>query len=347
MNISFGSDNHAGVHPEVLIALSQANQGQVPAYGDDPWTREACEKIALLFGGGEVFLTLNGTGSNVLALRSVLKPWEAVVAPDCAHIHTDETGAPESAGIKILTLTQEKGKILPDQITKYLGFLGNLHHVQPRILSFSQTTELGTLYTPEEVKILTEEAHKAGLLVHMDGARLANACAELGVSPGVLTREAGVDILSFGATKNGALGAEAVIFFTPGLSTGFEMLRKQHLQLSSKMRFVAAQFLALLKNDLWLENARIANAMAKRLGEGLEIINKKFLPRPRMLNLAYPIQANALFVYLPKVAGDLLQKEFPFYWWDESTALARWMTSFSTTESQVDTFLKRLEELLD
>lgn len=335
MSTSFGSDNHAGVHPRVLEFLAKANQGQVPAYGDDDWTRQACRGIAGLLGGGEVFLTLNGTGSNVLALRSVLKPWEAVVAPECAHIHTDETGAPEAAGIKILTLPAPEGKIRPGDLQRYLGFLGNPHHVQPRVLSLSQTTELGTVYTPQEITALSEEAHKAGLLVHLDGARLANACAALKCSPGALTKEAGVDILSFGATKNGALGAEAVVFFTPGLAQGVEMLRKQHLQLASKMRFVAAQFLALLEEDLWLQNARQANAMAALLASEVK-------KRPA-LTLAAPPQANALFVRLPKTAGDRLQKEFPFYWWEESTALARWMTSFATTEDQVMHFLDRLD----
>lgn len=335
MSTSFGSDNHAGVHPRVLEFLAKANQGQVPAYGDDDWTRQACRGIAGLLGGGEVFLTLNGTGSNVLALRSVLKPWEAVVAPECAHIHTDETGAPEAAGIKILTLPAPEGKIRPGDLQRYLGFLGNPHHVQPRVLSLSQTTELGTVYTPQEITALSEEAHRAGLLVHLDGARLANACAALGCSPGALTKEAGVDILSFGATKNGALGAEAVVFFTPGLAQGVEMLRKQHLQLASKMRFVAAQFLALLEEDLWLQNARQANAMAALLASEVK-------KRPA-LTLAAPPQANALFVRLPKTAGDRLQKEFPFYWWEESTALARWMTSFATTEDQVMHFLDRLD----
>lgn len=330
---SFGSDNHAPAHPDILKAVAAANQGHTPAYGDDPWTAAAEALLKEHFGPeARPFLVWNGTGANVLALKALCRSWEAVLCPASAHIHTDETGAPEhQAGIKLITVDCPDGKLTPDLLQAAVTGIGNPHHVQPRLVSLSQTTEFGTVYSPREITALCTAAHGLGLLVHLDGARLANACAATGHSLRQLTTDCGVDVVSFGGTKNGLLFGEALVFLRPKLAEGMEYLRKQSLQLASKMRYLGAQFQALLTDGLYLQTAAHANAMACRLAEGLGKLEG--------LTIAFPVQANAVFVRLPRSAGEALLQDWTFYWWDEQTNLARLMTAWDTPPTDVDHFV--------
>jgi len=338
---TFASDNWAGVHPEILDAVARANDGShAPAYGADPWTAEAHRLLAEHFGPGtHVYFAFNGTGANVVGLQSLLRPFEAIVCADSAHINVDECGAPERfLGSKLLTVSTPDGKLTPSLVAGLVGGIGDEHHVQAKVVSITQSTEVGTVYSVDEIGALAEWAHAHDLLVHLDGARIANAAAALDVDFGVFGQSAGVDLVSFGGTKNGALGAEAVITFRGEAETGLKFIRKQSMQLSSKMRFVAAQFVALLTDDLWLRSARHANAMASRLGLGASAVPG--------VSLVYPVQANGVFAVLPPPVTSALQSEYPFYLWDESTGVVRWMTSFDTTEADVDGFVARLAELM-
>jgi threonine aldolase len=334
---SFGSDNHAPVHPDVLAAILAANSGDVPAYGDDPWTARAEELFKVHFGPDAVaYLVFNGTAANVLALESLARPYQAIICPDTAHIHTDECGAPERyLGCKLLPAPTVHGKLTVEAVDRIAWAVGDQHHVQPGPLSVTQSTELGTRYTSAELRELTDWAHSRDLLVHLDGARLANAAAGLGMS----LREAagGADVLSFGATKNGGMGAEAVVFLSSAAAAGFRYRRKQGMQLASKMRYAAAQFVALLTDDLWLRNASHANAMAARLAAGVGAV-----PGVRVTR---PVEANAVFAIPPRSVIAPLQERYPFYVWDEATGEVRWMTSFATTESDVDGFVAALADL--
>ncbi len=339
---TFASDNWAGVHPEVLATVARANDGgHTPAYGADPWTTEAHRLLADHFGEGtEVYFAFNGTGTNVVGLQSLLRPFEAVVCAAAAHIAVDECGAPERfLGSKLLTVPTPDGKLTPDLVADAVTGIGDEHHVQARVVSITQSTEVGTVYSVDEIAALADWAHGHDLLLHLDGARIANAAAALGVDFGAFGRSAGVDVVSFGGTKNGALGAEAVVTFRPEAQTRLRFIRKQSMQLSSKMRFVAAQFVALLTDDLWLRNARHANAMALRLGVGAA--------RVPGVELAYPVQANGVFAVLPPVVTTALQADYPFYVWDEATGVVRWMASFDTSESDVDAFVARLAEHME
>ena len=339
---TFASDNWSGAHPEVLEAVVRANDGgHAPAYGADPWTAEAQRLLTDHFGPGTVaYFAFNGTGANVVGLQSLLRPFEAVVCAEGAHIAVDECGAPERfLGSKLVTVATPDGKLTPDLVAAAVTGVGDEHHVQARVVSITQSTEVGTVYSVDEVAALAEWSHAHGLLLHLDGARIANAAAALGVDVGAFGQSAGVDVLSFGGTKNGALGAEAVLTFRDDTTTGLRYVRKQSMQLSSKMRFVAAQFVALLTDDLWLRNARHANAMALRLGVGAT--------RVPGVELAYPVQANGVFATLPPAVTTALQSDWPFYVWDEATGVVRWMASFDTTESDVDAFLARLGELTE
>lgn len=337
---TFASDNWAGVHPEVMDAIVRANDGHAPAYGADATTEEAVRLFRHHFGPDtEVYLCFNGTGANVVGLQSMLRPFEAVICADGAHIAVDECGAPERfLGSKLLTVPTPDGKLTPRLAAAAVGGVGDEHHVQARVVSLTQATEVGTVYTPEEIAALSEWAHGEGLLVHLDGARIANAAASLGVDLGAFGTTAGVDVLSFGGTKNGALGAEAVLTFRPEAATSLRFLRKQSMQLSSKMRFVAAQFVALLTDDLWLRNASHANAMAARLGAGAA--------RVPGVTLAHSVQANGVFAVLPPPVTEALQARWPFYVWDDAAGVVRWMTSFDTTEAEVDAFLAQLESAM-
>ena len=338
---TFASDNWSGAHPEVLEALGRANDGgHAPAYGADPWTAEAQRLIAEHFGdAARAYFAFNGTGANVVGLQSLLRPYEAVICAQGAHIDVDECGAPERfLGSKLLAVPAPGGKLTTDLVANAVTGVGDEHHVQARVVSITQSTEVGTVYSVDEVRALAEWAHAHGMLLHLDGARIANAAAALGVDVGVFGQTAGVDVLSFGGTKNGALGAEAVLTFRDDADTGLRFIRKQSMQLSSKMRFVAAQFVALLTDDLWLRNARHANAMALRLGVGAARIPG--------VELAHPVQANGVFAVLPPAVTTALQADWPFYVWDDATGVVRWMASFDTTESDVDAFLDRLAELM-
>ncbi|MGD0880642.1 MAG: low specificity L-threonine aldolase [Acidimicrobiales bacterium] len=339
---TFASDNWAGVHPQVLEAIARANDGgHTPAYGADPWTTEAERLFHDRFGpDAEIYFSFNGTGANVVGLQSLLRPHEAVVCADSAHINVDECGAPERfLGSKLLGVPTPDGKLTPELVASAVTGIGDEHHVQARVVSITQSTEVGTVYTVDEIAALARWAHAHAMFLHLDGARIANAAASLDVDLGAFGQEVGVDVLSFGGTKNGALGAEAVISFRDESETGLRFIRKQSMQLSSKMRFVAAQFVALLTDDLWRTSAEHANAMARRLAAGASAV-----PGVR---LAYPVQANGVFAVLPPTITAGLQSEYPFYVWDPTADVVRWMASFDTTEDDVDRFVGRLAELME
>jgi threonine aldolase len=325
----FASDNNAGVHPRVLESLRAANEGHVVAYGDDVYTEAAVERLREQFGAqAEVFFVFGGTGANVLALSALTRPHHAVVCAETAHINVDECGAPEHfAGCKLLALATPDGKLRPEQIEPLLARTGDQHHVQPRVVSVSQATELGTVYTVEELTRLAEFAHARGMLLHVDGARIANAAAHLGVTLRELTTDAGADALSFGGTKNGMMYGEAVVFFDRRRAEDFKFVRKQGAQLPSKMRFIAAQFTALLTQDLWLETATHANRMAQLLAAELRQIPQ--------VSITQPVEANAVFALLPRESVARIQQRFFFYVWNEQTFEVRLMCSFDTTEADV------------
>ncbi|MEO8328562.1 MAG: low specificity L-threonine aldolase [Candidatus Nanopelagicales bacterium] len=336
----FASDNYAGIHPDVLEAIGNANAGHVPAYGDDIVTAAAVERFRSLLGEHvEVYFVFNGTGANVTALQALLRPWENVICAESAHINVDECGAPERLlGSKLVDLPTPEGKLTPELIrAAYLG-TGDQHHVQPKVVSITQSTELGTLYAIDELRALVDVAHELNMYVHMDGARISNAAASLGVSLRAVTADVGIDVLSFGGTKNGLLGGEAVVFFRPELAQQAHFIRKQHMQLASKMRFVAAQFLALLDDDLWLRNASHANLMAQRLLEGVRAVIGVQVTRE--------VQANSVFAILPEAAIPQLQAAYPFYVWNESLREVRWMCSWDTTEDDIDQFSKLVAEIV-
>jgi len=337
---SFGSDNHAPVHPDVLAAIVAANAGDAPSYGADSWTEEAKRLFKVHFGPDtEAHLVFNGTGANVLSLGSLLRPYEAAICADTAHVHTDECGAPErQLGCKLLTAPTTDGRISAEAADRLVRGIGDEHHVQVRALSVTQSTELGTRYPLAVLRELTDWAHSRGLAVHMDGARLANAAAGLGVSLREASAGCGVDILSFGGTKNGGMGAEAVVVLRPDLAADFLFRRKQGMQLASKMRYAAAQFVALLTDELWRRNAEQANRTARRLAAAVS-----GLPRVKVTR---PVEANAVFAVLPAEAVAPLQAAYPFYVWDEAIGEVRWMTSFATTDADVDGFVAALTELV-
>ncbi len=326
----FASDNTAPAHPAVLEAMAAANHGPAHAYGADAWTAQALAWFRDQFGGDtEVFPVWNGTGANVVSLRALTRPYHAVICTQHSHIQVDECGAPELlTGCKLVDLPSSDARITPTQLRGAVRGLGNEHWVQPHVLSLTQTTEYGTAYSLAQLEELCGVAHELGLRVHMDGARIANAAATLGVSLRAFTRDVGVDVLSFGATKNGAINAEAVVVFDPSLARELPFLRKQSTQLASKMRFQSAQFLALAEGDLWLANARHANAMAQRLAAGLGGIPG--------VTITQPVEANAVFALLPAGVTAPLQERFHFYVWNETTGEVRLMASWATSESDVD-----------
>jgi len=328
---SFGSDNHAGTHPAVMRAIVEANAGDVIAYGADPWTEQAVSDLARLTGAaGGVYLVLNGSGANVMGLGLLLGRHEAVICAESAHINTDECGAAERIlGTKLLTVPAPSGKLTPELIGARLAGRGDEHFAQPAVVAVTQSTEFGTCYSLAELRAIKEFCAANGLRVFLDGARLANAAASLGCTLADLASTA--DVLSFGGTKNGAMGVEAVIVMRQADTASAPYLRKQHMQLSSKMRFLAAQFNALLADDLWLANATHANAMAARLANGLADITG--------VELMYPVQADAVFARLDPRHIAALQQRWTFSVWDEPSSVVRWMTAFDTQESDVDAFL--------
>jgi threonine aldolase len=328
----FASDNNAGVHPEILEAIARANDGHVIAYGDDRYTRSAVAKFEEHFGSGiEVFFTFNGTGANVLGLQALMRPYQAVLCSDYAHIYTDECGAPEKhLGSKLIPLPHEDGKISLDSVRHAYHGIGDQHHVQAKVISITQASEMGTVYQPQEIRVLAEFAHRHDMFLHMDGARIANAAAGLGQTLRQATRDLGVDVLSFGGTKNGIMGGEAVVFFNPSQGSDFLYLRKQGMQLASKMRFIAAQFETLLTNDLWRRSAEHANRMAKVLEAEVRKI-----PHVRVV---WKVEANGVFAQIPRHAIATIKERYFFYPWIEEEGIVRWMCSFDTTEEDVREF---------
>ncbi len=340
----FASDNHARAHPEVLEAIAAANEGHAGSYGADPWTERAAGVLGEHFGAdARAFFVFNGTGANVSAIDALTRPFEGVICTETAHMNVDECGAVERlAGTKLLTVGTEHGKLGPDDIARWESSRGDEHRVQARLVSVTQASELGTVYTVDETRAIADVAHRLGMLVHVDGARLANAAAALGASFAELTTDAGVDAVSFGGTKNGLLFGEAVVFCRPALAESFLFTRKQLGQLASKMRFVAAQFEALLSGDLWLRSARHANEMAARLAAAVEAIDG--------VEVSHPVESNAVFARLPRAAIDRLLAELPgehpFYVWDEARDEVRWMCSWDTTEADVDEFAGKIAEAI-
>jgi threonine aldolase len=335
---NFASDNNAGVHPEVLEAIARANRGHVVAYGDDPYTRSAVAKFEEHFGAGiDVFFTFNGTGANVLSLQSLNRSYHAVLCSEYAHIYTDECGAPEKhTGCKLIPLPHQDGKITLDSVRHAYHGIGDQHHVQVRVISITQSTEMGTVYRPEEIRALAGFAHEHEMFLHVDGARIANAAVTLGQTLRQATRELGVDVLSFGGTKNGIMGGEAVVFFNRKLSADFLYLRKQGMQLASKMRFIAAQFEALLTNDLWRHSAEHANRMARVLEAEVRKI-----PQVRVV---WKVEANGVFAQIPEPAIAKIKERYFFYPWIEEECIVRWMCSFDTTEEDVKEFARVVAE---
>jgi threonine aldolase len=328
----FASDNNAGIHPEVLDAIAHANEGHVIAYGADPYTHSAVAKFEEHFGPDiDVFFAFNGTGANVLGLQALTRPYHAVLCSDYAHIYMDECGAPENhTGCKLIPLPNVDGKVTVDLIRRAYHGIGDQHHVQPRVISITQASEMGTVYQPEEIQALARFAHEHEMFLHVDGARIANAAANLGQALRQATRDLGVDVLSFGGTKNGMMGGEAVVFFDRALSKDFLYLRKQGMQLASKMRFIAVQFEALLTNDLWRRSAEHSNRMARRLEQELRRI-----PQVRIV---WKVESNGVFAQIPRHAIDKIKERYFFYPWIEERCIVRWMCSFDTTEEDVIDF---------
>lgn len=340
---SFASDNNAGAHPAVMEALLRENRGHALGYGADPTTKAAIERIQTHFGAhSKVFFAFNGTGANVIALQAMARPFHAILCAETAHVNVDECGAPEKfTGCKLIPIPTTDGKLTPEHITPHLHGFGVEHHSQPKVIVLTQSSEYGTVYTPGELRAITHLAHQYEMYVFMDGARLANAAASLGLPLRAFTTDVGIDAVSFGGTKNGLLFGEAVVFCNPEspphLASDAPFLRKQSAQLSSKMRFTAAQFLALLDNNLWLNNATHANTMAQRLAEGVQE-----LPH---IHITQRVQANAVFATLPPEWIAPLQAQHFFYVWNEAKNEVRWMTSFDTTDEDIERFLAALRAL--
>nr|WP_194241609.1 low specificity L-threonine aldolase [Galbitalea soli] len=342
----FASDNYAGAHPEILDAIAAANGGHQIAYGEDLYTARLQEVMREHFGAqAETFPVFNGTGANVTALTSVLPRWGAVVAASTAHINTDEGGAPERvSGLKLLTVDTPDGKLTPELIDRQAWGWGDEHRAQPLAVSITQTTELGTLYTPAEIRAIADHVHAHDMVLHLDGARISNAAAALEMPLRAFTTDAGVDILSFGGTKNGLLYGEAIVALTPGVAEGLLYLRKLNMQLASKMRFASAQLIALLSDGLYLRSAGHANAMAARLRSSLEagIADGSITG----LSFSQPTQANAVFAILDPAVSDRIRERVRFYDWDRAAGEVRWMTAFDTTEADVDAFVAVIAEEL-
>lgn len=335
----FASDNYSGVHPEVLQALTEANEGHQVSYGEDDYTTKLSDVIRQHFGPrAEVFPVFNGTGANVLSLTAMMPRWGAVICSSLAHIHTDEGGAPERvSGLKLFTVAHNQGKITPQDIaTEAFGF-GDEHRAQPAVVSITQSSELGTVYTPAEIKAIADYTHDTGMLLHMDGARLWNAAASLGLPFSAFTTDVGVDVVSLGGTKNGLMGVEAIVVINPDAVEGLIYLRKMSMQLSSKMRFVSAQLLALFDNDLGIRSATHSNAMAQHLRHALE--EKLNSGAISGLNFSAPTQANAVFAVLDPKVSDRIRTQFRFYDWNRQAGEVRWMCSFDTTPSDIEAFV--------
>ena len=338
MKKSFASDNYSGVHHKILEKIVEVNNGHVAAYGSDETTQEAINCLKEIFGDIEVFFVFNGTGANVLALEGMKKRASAVISPESAHIVQDETGAPSKiTGMQLLTVPSTNGKLDLDLSKKWLTFKNNFHKPKADIISISQTTEYGTVYTLDEIKAISNFAKENDMLLHMDGARISNAAVALGCSFKEMTGDLGVDVLSFGGTKNGLMFGEALIFFNKDLAKEFSWIRKQNLQLYSKMRFMSAQFIPYIKENIWFECAKNANDIAQYLKIELEKVN---------IIVTKEVLANAVFAILPPSIIPKLQEYFHFYIWNENISEVRLVTSFDSTKEDVDNFIKKIKELL-
>ncbi len=338
---SFASDNNSPAHDKVLRAMTEVNKGDAIAYGDDIHTLEAERRFREIFGKDiSVFLMLTGTGANVAALAHITRPYHAIICSDKSHLENDECAAPEKVtGCKLIRIPSSDGKIRKEQIEPLLKSKGFQHHAQPKVISITQSTELGTVYQPDEIREIARFANENDLYLHMDGARIANAAAGLDCTLAETSKFSGVDVLSFGGTKNGAVNAEALVFFNRELAREFEYTRKQSMQLTSKMRYVSAQFNALFYGDLWLENARHANKMARLLAGRLRDIED--------IRITQNVEANAVFATMPPQAIEILQRQYFFYIWDKERNEVRWMTSFNTTEKDIDDFVSAIRISLE
>jgi len=337
---SFASDNNSGVHPLVMQALQNVNQGHYIGYGDDPYTQEAVDKFKLLLGDDiEVFFMYNGTGANTVLLNTVTRSYHSIICPESAHINVDECGAPSAVtGCKIEYIPTADGKLTPELIKTMLHGIGFEHHSQPKVVSITQSTELGTLYSLEELKILADFCHANNLLLHLDGARIANAAVALNCTIKQMITDTGIDLMSFGGTKNGMMFGEAAIFFRPELAVDFKYFRKQGMQLHSKMRYISAQFSALLTDNLWYDNALHSNEMAKKLYNELSNV--------KGITITRPCEVNSVFAILPAEVIPSLQEKYFFYIWDEDTHEVRFMTTFDTTQEDIDHFIEALKQEL-
>jgi threonine aldolase len=334
----FASDNCSGVHPRILKAMAAANVGHVIAYGADDYTKSAVKKFQEQFGDHiEVYFVFGGTGANVLGLKTLTDSYHGIICAESAHINVDECGAPEKfTGCKLLTVPSKDGKVALEQFARYLALLGNEHHNQPKIISVTQATEYGTVYTPEELEQIAAFAHQHDMLLHIDGARICNAAASLDVNLRDITTDVGVDVLSFGGAKNGMMFGEAVVFFKRSLAKHFPFIRKQGMQLLSKMRFISAQFEAYLTDDLWLKNAKHANEMA-------QVLAKEIAKIPQ-IRITQKVEANVVFAIVPKEAVPVIQQKFHFYLWNPEISEVRWMTSFDTSKRDVKNFVKTIKD---
>ncbi|MEW6238065.1 MAG: low specificity L-threonine aldolase [Candidatus Omnitrophota bacterium] len=340
MKKSFASDNNSGVHPDIFEAIAAANNGHVIAYGDDPFTERAICKVKEHFGSDcEAYFVFGGTAANVLGLKQITRSYHSILCSDASHVNNDECGAPERfTGCKQITVPSPNGKISIEDAAKHIHGIGFEHHSQPKVISIAQATEYGTVYSLPEIEAIAAFAHERGLLLHVDGARLCNAAAYLGVNLRRLTAEAGVDVLSFGGAKNGLMYGECIIFFDRKLAENFKYIRKQGMQLASKMRFISAQFEAYLSNDLWRKNAEQANAMALMLANEIEKIPE--------IKITQKVESNAVFAIVPAEIIPKIQEKFFFYVWNEETSEVRWMTSFDTIPEDICDFVRHIRKCL-
>lgn len=336
----FASDNNAGVHPEIMKAIESVNSGHTIAYGDDPYTAAAVKKIKSILGEKvRPYFVFTGTAANVLGLDAITKPYHSIICAETSHINEDECGAPERwTGCKLLSVESPDGKLSRASVEKHMYGIGFEHHSQPHVISITQSTEMGTVYSPAEIRAIADYAHEHNMMVHLDGARISNAAASLGTGFRELTVDTGVDVLSFGGTKNGMMYGEAVVFMNEEFAPDFKYLRKQGMQLASKMRYIAAQFDRFLDEDVWLKNAVHANRMAKLLEAEVMKIDA--------VRITQPVQSNAVFAILPKEIIPILQEAFFFYVWNEASGEVRWMCSYDTSEEDVIDFISLLNEVM-
>ncbi|MGA1976686.1 MAG: low specificity L-threonine aldolase [Bacteroidales bacterium] len=337
----FASDNNSGVHPEIMKELSLINTGHELGYGADRYTRKAEEIFKQQFGDDtDVYFVFTGTAANVLGINNVTRSWNSIITANSAHLQTDECGAPEKfTGCKVISVDTPDGKITPQMVEKHVTGFGFEHHAQPKIISITQSTEMGTVYSCEEIKAIADFAHSHGLLLHMDGARLANASVFLDLPFREITTSSGVDILSFGGTKNGMMGGEAICYLKPGLASDFKYVRKQGMQLASKMRYISAQYIAYFRNDLWRKSASHSNSMAAMLAERLKGLQG--------IRITQKVQSNGVFVVIPDAVAEKVCQEYFFYPWDEKKSEYRLMTSWDTTEEDIDNFIRLLKKELE